>query len=133
MKREPTYVGIDVAKDRVDIAVRPTGQTVEPCAEEAGRISSRILWEAWAVYNEVDIELTDIGGQSRNKVPDVFRKTSKAPTTTFLRIDGMRDRGWKGYRLRDSGPVYLCVDGCTAVVEGEARRCKVCAAGRLDL
>ena len=27
MKREPTYVGIDVAKDRVDIAVRPTGQS----------------------------------------------------------------------------------------------------------
>ena len=27
MKREPAYVGIDVAKDRVDIAVRPTGQS----------------------------------------------------------------------------------------------------------
>ena len=26
MKPEPTYIGIDVAKDRVDIAVRPSGQ-----------------------------------------------------------------------------------------------------------
>ena len=26
MKPEPTYIGIDVSKDRVDIAVRPSGQ-----------------------------------------------------------------------------------------------------------
>ena len=25
MKTQPTYVGIDVAKDRVDIFIRPTG------------------------------------------------------------------------------------------------------------
>ena len=34
MKREPTYVGIDVAKDRVDIAVRPTGQSWSASYEE---------------------------------------------------------------------------------------------------
>ena len=34
MKREPTYVGIDVAKDRVDIAVRPTGQNWSASYEE---------------------------------------------------------------------------------------------------
>ena len=34
MKREPTYVGIDVAKDRVDIAVRPTGQSWSASFEE---------------------------------------------------------------------------------------------------
>ena len=27
MKTEPTYVGIDVAKDRVDIFIRPTGHS----------------------------------------------------------------------------------------------------------
>ena len=27
MKTEPTYVGIDVAKDRVDIFIRPTGDS----------------------------------------------------------------------------------------------------------
>ena len=27
MEQETTYVGIDVAKDRVDIAVRPTGES----------------------------------------------------------------------------------------------------------
>ena len=34
MKREPTYVGIDVAKDRVDIVVRPTGQSWSASYEE---------------------------------------------------------------------------------------------------
>ena len=34
MKRAPTYVGIDVAKDRVDIAVRPTGQSWSASYEE---------------------------------------------------------------------------------------------------
>ena len=34
MKRELTYVGIDVAKDRVDIAVRPTGQSWSASYEE---------------------------------------------------------------------------------------------------
>ena len=35
MKREPTYVGIDVAKDRVaNIAVRPTGQSWSASYEE---------------------------------------------------------------------------------------------------
>ena len=34
MKREPAYVGIDVAKDRVDIAVRPTGQSWSASYEE---------------------------------------------------------------------------------------------------
>ena len=34
MKREPTYVGVDVAKDRVDIAVRPTGQSWSASYEE---------------------------------------------------------------------------------------------------
>ena len=34
MKREPTYVGIDVAKDRVDIAVCPTGQSWSASYEE---------------------------------------------------------------------------------------------------
>ena len=34
MKREPTYVGIDVAKDRVAIAVRPTGQSWSASYEE---------------------------------------------------------------------------------------------------
>ena len=34
MKREPTYVGIDVAKDRVDVAVRPTGQSWSVSYEE---------------------------------------------------------------------------------------------------
>ena len=34
MKREPTYAGIDVAKDRVDIAVRPTGQSWSASYEE---------------------------------------------------------------------------------------------------
>ena len=34
MKREPTYVGIDVAKDRVDIPVRPTGQSWSASYEE---------------------------------------------------------------------------------------------------
>ena len=34
MKREPTYVGIDIAKDRVDIAVRPTGQSWSASYEE---------------------------------------------------------------------------------------------------
>ena len=37
MKREPTYVGIDVAKDRVDIAVRPTGQSWSASYEVAPR------------------------------------------------------------------------------------------------
>ena len=38
MEQEPTYVGIDVAKDRVDIFIRPTGQS-------------------WSVtYNEADVE-----------------------------------------------------------------------------
>ena len=34
MKRELAYVGIDVAKDRVDIAVRPTGQSWSASYEE---------------------------------------------------------------------------------------------------
>ena len=34
MKREPAYVGIDVAKDRVDIGVRPTGQSWSASYEE---------------------------------------------------------------------------------------------------
>ena len=34
MKREPTCVGIDVARDRVDIAVRPTGQSWSASYEE---------------------------------------------------------------------------------------------------
>ena len=34
MKREPAYVGIDVAKDRVDIAVRPTGRSWSASYEE---------------------------------------------------------------------------------------------------
>ena len=27
MSQEPTYVGIDVSKDQVDVAVRPTGRS----------------------------------------------------------------------------------------------------------
>ena len=34
MKQEPTYIGTDVAKDRVDIAVRPTGQSRSVSYEE---------------------------------------------------------------------------------------------------
>ena len=29
MTQEPTYVGIDVSKDQVDVAVRPTGRELE--------------------------------------------------------------------------------------------------------
>ena len=38
MEKEPIYVGIDVSKDRIDVAVRPTGRT-------------------WSVsYNEVEVD-----------------------------------------------------------------------------
>lgn len=36
MKQEPTYVGIDVAKARVDVAVRPRGDTWSVDYDEAG-------------------------------------------------------------------------------------------------
>ena len=35
MERETTYVGIDVAKNRVDIAVRPTGEYWNVTYDEA--------------------------------------------------------------------------------------------------
>ena len=36
MKQEETYVGIDVAKDRVDVAVRPTGRSWSVSYDGAG-------------------------------------------------------------------------------------------------
>ena len=36
MKQESTYVGIDVAKAQVDVAVRPTGQTWTITYDDAG-------------------------------------------------------------------------------------------------
>ena len=36
MKQEPTYVGIDVAKARVDVAVRPGGGIWSNDYDEAG-------------------------------------------------------------------------------------------------
>ena len=36
MKQEPTYVGIDVAKAQVDVAVRPTGQRWVVSYDETG-------------------------------------------------------------------------------------------------
>ena len=36
MSQEPTYVGIDVSKERVDVAVRPTGRSWSVSYDEAG-------------------------------------------------------------------------------------------------
>ena len=36
MEGEPTYVGIDVSKAQVDVAVRPTGQRWVVCYDETG-------------------------------------------------------------------------------------------------
>ena len=36
MSQEPIYVGIDVAKDQVDVAVRPTGRSWSVRYDEAG-------------------------------------------------------------------------------------------------
>ena len=36
MQREPTYVGIDVAKDMLDVALRPTGERWRVAHDEAG-------------------------------------------------------------------------------------------------
>ena len=35
MEQQPTYIGIDVAKDRIDVAVRPAGRTWHVNYEEA--------------------------------------------------------------------------------------------------
>ena len=36
MSQEPTYVGIDVSKERMDVAVRPTGRNWSVSYDEAG-------------------------------------------------------------------------------------------------
>ena len=36
MSQEPTYVGIDVSKERMDVAVRPTGRSWSVSYDEAG-------------------------------------------------------------------------------------------------
>src|SRR5829696_3240139 len=36
MKETPTYAGIDVAKDRLDVVLRPRGQYVEATNDERG-------------------------------------------------------------------------------------------------
>jgi hypothetical protein len=36
MTETPTYAGIDVAKDRLDVALRPSGQYVEGTNDEPG-------------------------------------------------------------------------------------------------
>ena len=36
MSQEPTYVGIDMSKERMDVAVRPTGRSWSVSYDEAG-------------------------------------------------------------------------------------------------
>ena len=36
MKETPTYAGIDVAKDRLDVMLRPSGEYVEATNDERG-------------------------------------------------------------------------------------------------
>ena len=36
MEQEPVFVGIDVAKDRVDVALRPSGDVWEVAYDESG-------------------------------------------------------------------------------------------------
>ena len=50
MEGEPRYVGIDVSKAKVDVAVRPTGQRWVVSYDETGveELGQRVLLEAWA-------------------------------------------------------------------------------------
>ena len=47
----PTYVGIDVAKNRLDIAMRPSGECQQVGNDERG---IRYVAQIWAIADSVD-------------------------------------------------------------------------------
>ena len=51
MATAPTYVGIDIAKDRLDVVFRPSGAYLRAANEERGvrRVVDRLLEEGVAV------------------------------------------------------------------------------------
>ena len=74
MKQEPTYIGTDVAKDRVDIAVRPTGQSrsVSYEEEEVEKLVARLQGlEPTAVILEATggLELTLVAALTAASLP----------------------------------------------------------------
>ncbi len=85
MKREPTYVGIDVAKDRVDIAVRPTGQSWSASyeEEEAEKLVARLQGlEPAAVILEATggLELTLVAALAAASLPVAVMPQPRPPS-----------------------------------------------------
>ena len=76
MKREPAYVGIDVAKDRVDIAVRPTGQSWSAVlrGRGGGETGCQVAGEPSATIRPSGARNSRVRGHSRSQRPPLLRQ-----------------------------------------------------------
>ena len=100
---------------------------VQQCPKADGRISTGIVWQAWAAHQGKSPDLDEINGQRRAGVAGAFRKAMSAPGAKHIRVPPGSDtvaRGWLGYRLADTfcsacGRVPVALDG--------GDRCPACA------
>ena len=67
--------------------------------DEAGRISSALIWAAWADYHGVSPNSAEIADVARRDVPPSFRRRVGAGPVGSVRVDGRVVQGWAGYRL----------------------------------
>ena len=114
MKREPTYVGIDVAKDRVDIAVRPTGQSWSASyeEEEVEKLVARLQGlEPAAVKLEATggLELTLVAALAAASLPVAVINPAKcvispSPPANWPRTTDSTPRSWPTLERRSIRP-----------------------------